>query len=310
MNIKSIIKQSDYGKLLVLYSHEIRNKVNLALFSDEAQINRAYRKFTGQLPNLKNPQTFSEKLQVYKLKKHDPLMTQCADKYAVRDYISSCKLDSILNEIYAVYDSVDQIDPDQLPDRFVLKAAHGSGFNLIVKDKSKINWRLWKKIMRSWLRQDIYWSGREWAYKNIPRRIIAERYLEDPSGELRDYKFYCFHGVPKLMHMDIGRFSGKHLRNFYDMDRNLLPLRATYEPDPSVPCIDSEAFGEMKRIAERISRPFSFCRVDLYACENVFYFGEITFYPDSGNDVYEPEEYNRLMGSWWDIGDCVEAEET
>ena len=305
MSIRSKLQKNMAIKLLVLYSHEIRCKVNERLFSDEQQIMRWYKKTCGKYPDLDNPSTFSEKMQIYKLKCHDPLLTQCADKYGVREYVKKCGCGHLLNEVYAVYDSVDQIDIDKLPDKFVLKATHGSGYNLIVKDKKAVNWFWWKKIMRSWLRQDIYWSGREWAYQNVPRRIIAEKYLEDNSGGLLDYKFYCFNGTPKLMHFDVGRFSGKHLRNFYDMDMNFIPLYGGYDYDPSIPFIDRDIFTRLAKIAEDLCKPFSFARVDLYQNNGTIYFGEITFYPDGGKNVYVPDSYNDWLGSLWDISDLM-----
>ena len=300
MHIKEIIRNDEYGTWVILKYHEVIGKLNLRLYSDKEQITRWYKLTCGKVPDFETPKTFTEKLQVYKLKCHDPLMTKCADKYACRDYICQAGYGHLLNEVYGVYESVKEIDIGKLPEKFVLKATHGSGFNLIVRDKNAVNWKLWKAIMRSWLRQDIYWSGREWAYKDVPHRIIAEKYLEDSSGGLQDYKFYCFNGEPQIVQFDTGRYTKKHIRNFYDMNMKFLPLRVLHDMEPDVAFVDSDLFVKMKQIAADLSKPFHFARVDLYSVEDKIYCGEITFYPYGGKMVYSPEEYDRILGDLWD----------
>lgn len=195
------------------------------IMSDRKAVYRYYAKRTRRKDfDIDNPTLFSEKLQWYKLNHHDPLMQRVANKYTVRDYLKEIGYGHLLNDLLGVYTSVDDIDFDSLPRQFVLKGTHGSGFNIIVKDKSKLNIRQARMMMKSWLNQHIAWSGREWVYKDMPRHIIAEKYLEDETGELRDYKFYCFNGRPAFMQLEVGRGTNHNTRNFYDMDWQLMPF--------------------------------------------------------------------------------------
>lgn len=303
MSIKSKIRSSLYGLLLINRLHERQNKKNLKKYSDEDQILRWYQsKSGGKLPNLEDPQTFSEKQQWYKLNDKNPLMAQCADKYDVREYIQACGYESLLNEIYGIYDDVEDLPIETLPKNFVIKGTHGSGFNLIVKDKKTVKWKMWNKIMKSWLRQDIYWSGREWVYKDLKRRLVIEKYLEDESGGLLDYKFFCFNGQPRFMQLEVGRYTANNTRNFYDMDWNLLPFGKDLEHNPNILVEKPESFEEMKEIAKKLSKPFSFVRVDLYQVGGKIYFGEMTFFPAGGAPDFRPIEYDKIVGDMWDIG--------
>lgn len=303
MSLKSKIRNSPYGLLLINKLHERQNKKNLKKYSDKEQILRWYQsKSGGQLPDLENPQTFSEKQQWYKLNEKNPLMEKCADKYDVREYIKDCGYEHLLNEIYGIYDRVEDLPIADLPERFVIKGTHGSGFNLIVKDKKTVKWRIWKKIMKSWLKQDIYWSGREWVYKNLKRRLVVEKYLEDTSGGLLDYKFFCFNGQPRFMQLEVGRYTSNNTRNFYDVDWNLLPFGKDLEHNPDIVVEKPEGFEEMKEIAAKLSKPFSFVRVDLYQVGGKIYFGELTFFPAGGAPDFKPIEYNKIVGDMWDIG--------
>lgn len=303
MSLKSKIRNNLYGLLLVNKFHEFKNKQNLKKYSDEEQILRWYHsKSGGKVPDLENPKTFSEKQQWYKLNDKNPLKEKCADKYEVRDYIKECGYENLLNEIYGVYNSPNELPIDSLPDKFVIKGAHGSGFNLIVKDKKDVKWSVWKKIMKSWLKQDIYWSGREWVYKNLKRRLIVEKYLEDNSGGLLDYKFFCFNGEPRFMQLEVGRYTANNTRNFYDMDWNLMPFGKELEHNPNIKVEKPKGFEEMKEIARKLSAPFSFVRVDLYEVAGKIYFGELTFFPAGGAPDFKPIEYDEIVGNMWDIG--------
>ena len=229
-------------------------------------------------------------------------MEKCADKVDVREYVTECGYGHLLNEIYGVYNSVKELPIKDLPEKCVIKGAHGSGFNLIVRDKSKVKWCVWKKIMKSWLKQDIYWSGREWVYKNLKKRLVVEKYLEDKSGGLLDYKFFCFNGKPRFMQLEVGRYTANNTRNFYDMDWNLMPFGKELEHNPNIEVEKPEGFEEMKEIAEKLSKPFSFVRVDLYQVGGKIYFGELTFFPAGGAPDFKPIEYNKIVGDMWDIG--------
>ena len=272
------------------------------MVSDRKAIVRYYKKLTGgKAPDLDNPVLFSEKLQWYKINHRDPLMERVANKYTVRGYLEEVGYGHLLNDIYGIYTDVDDIDFDKLPDQFVIKGTHGSGFNIIVKDKSMLNRRQARLMMKSWLRQHIAWSGREWVYEKMPRHIIVEKYLEDETGELRDYKFYCFNGKPAFMQLEVGRATDHNTRNFYDMDWKLMPFGKSlpHNPDLNVPV--PVMFDEMKKIAEDLCQPFQYVRVDLYQVGGKIYFGELTFYPAGGAPDFIPSHYDAEVGKMWTL---------
>jgi len=296
------IMSSFYGKLLVGKLHEIESVVLPALISDEKAVKRYYKKCTGKDLNLQNPQTFIEKLNWYKLNSSNPLMVECADKVGIRDYASRKGFCENLNEVYGVYERVEDINLNTLPERFVVKAAHGSHMNIIVKDKAALNWKKTSMLLNSWLKQNIYWSGREWVYRDMPHRLIIEKYIEDASGELRDYKFFCFHGEPEYMQYDIGRFKDKQYRNYYDMDRNLLPvsdglqsLELDHFPIPK------NTFEIMRHMARVLSSEFEQVRVDFYCIGNRIIIGEMTFFDGGGSTIFTPDEWNYTFSQKWRI---------
>ena len=300
MGIKQQIRKSNLGQYLISEYHCLLSWIMPKVLSDEKAVIRYYKKKSGgRIPDLENPQTFSEKLQWYKLNARKPLMEQCADKFAVREYIQSLGYGHLLNDLLGVYDRVQDIDFAALPDRFVIKAAHGSGFNIIVKDKSELNLRHTKRMLKSWLHQNIAWSGREWVYRNMPRRIVIEKYLEDETGGLRDYKFYCFNGEPAIMQLEVGRFTEHNTRNFYDMDWKLLPFGKELPHDPNIRVEKPKMFEEMKRIASVLCKPFQYVRVDLYQADGKVYFGELTFFPAGGAPDFVPSEYDAIVGKMW-----------
>lgn len=272
------------------------------IVSDRSAIIKYYsKKSGGRTVNLENPQLFSEKLQWYKLNSRDPLMVRVANKYTVRGYLLEIGYEHLLNDLLGVYTNVNDIDFDVLPNQFVLKGTHGSGFNIIVKDKSELNRCQAKMMMRTWLKQHIAWSGREWVYKDMPRHIIAEKYLEDETGELRDYKFYCFNGTPTLMQLEVGRGTDRNTRNFYDMDWKLMPFGKELPHNPDLIVPKPRMFEEMKQIAADLCKPFQYVRVDLYQAGGKVYFGELTFFPAGGAPDFIPAGYDEVVGKMWKI---------
>ena len=300
-SFKDKIRNTFWGEYLISISHCIRCKVEPALISDEKAVKKYYKKKSGKELDLNKPQTFSEKLNWYKLNDRNPLMAQCADKVAVREYVTEKGYADCLNEVYGVYDRVQDIDYDSLPNQFVIKAAHGSHMNYIVKDKSTFDWKHAKKMMKTWLHQDIYWSGREWVYRNIPKRIIIEKYLEDETGELRDYKFFCFNGKPQFMQLEVGRYTAFNTRNFYDVEWNLLPFGKEIPHNPDIVVEKPHMFDEMIDLATILCKPFQFVRVDLYQANNKMYFGELTFFPAGGASDFVPSEYDNIVGNMWKL---------
>lgn len=269
---------------------------HLKVFSDEAGINNLYKTYCGKLPNLKTPETFSEKLQWMKLNYHNPLMTICADKYAVRNYITEKGYESILAKVIGVYDTVADIPFKTLPQKFVIKATHGSGWNLICTNKTKINWFWWKKIFKVWLKNNIFWPGREWPYKEMKPQLIIEKFLTDQSGQLMDYKFFCFNGKAYFVQANKGRDTKDHAQNFYDLDWNILPFGKDLEPRPDIDIEAPITLNKMKTIAEDLAGNFPFVRVDFYEVEAQIIFGEMTFYPKSGLPDFTPEIYDIKLG--------------
>ncbi len=246
---------------------------------------------------MKNPRTFDEKLQWYKLYYRLPIMSRLADKYEARSYVAEKGFAGILNELYGVYSSLDEIDPSRLPDRFVIKATHGSSMNIICKDKSSLDWADCRKKMNGWLKTNYYYLGREWAYKNIPPRLICEKYLENhEAGELIDYKFFCYGGKPEVLFVCTRRFSAEGVRyDAFDMNWRGLPI-GKGKPQSNTPIQKPANFDGMVEIAARLSSGFPYVRVDLYSVEGKVFFGELTFYPDSGLSPFSPDEYNYFFG--------------
>lgn len=300
--MKDFFKKSKKNPWINLIWNEIRrikgkNKFNS--ISDEKFIENFYYKAFGENINLENPQTFNEKINWLKLNCKCKNANQCADKYEVRDYIKSKGYEYLLNELIDVYEDINDINLEKLPEKFVLKATHGSGWNLIVNNKDDINWFVWKLIMKSWLKQNFYWYGREWVYKDIKPRIVCEKFLEDNNGELLDYKILCFNGEPKLIQVDIDRFKN-HKRNIYDTEWNLTSIKIFYE-NYNKNIDKPKNFDEMLAISRDISRDFKHVRVDFYEVNGKLYFGELTFFHESGSGIFNSKDYDKLLGKWLEI---------
>ncbi|GFZ79957.1 glycosyl transferase [Compostibacillus humi] len=292
MRIKNLIKSSMIGSIY----KDIRYFYYKSLSSKQV-INRRFISKNNRKPNLQNPSTFNEKLQWLKLNWYSPNAVKCADKYEVRNYVKEKIGDQYLNELYGVYNSVDEINIDQLPKAFVLKATHGSGSILICKDKNKEDWNKNFKMMRKWLKRNIYWYTREWVYKDIQPRIICEKYLEEiDTKELTDYKLYCFNGKPTYCQVIKGRNSKKTI-DFFDTNWNHMGFnglqRAPHYPQ-EIP--KPEKYEKMLKLAKKLSEDFPFVRVDLYYVNQKIYFGELTFFPMSGFGAFNPIEWDKKMG--------------
>lgn len=298
MNIKSKIRKLKNKPMWLYTWNEIRRfigKHNFRKYSDIEFIEKLYYKTTKRKINWKNPVRYTEKLQWLKLFYRDSDIPIVSDKYAVREYLTNHGFGYLLNELIGEYDSVEQIDFSELPNQFVIKAAHGSGWNLIVQDKTKIDWFWWKKIIKSWLNQDLYWYGREWNYHEQKHRIIVEKYLEDDSGELRDYKIFCFNGNPTYIQYDENR-SKNHRRIYTDVQGNVLDME-----DSQGSCTEfGVKFGNPQRkmveIARILSQPFPNVRVDFYECKGNVIFGEMTFFGGSGFYSFSPDKWDTIWG--------------
>ena len=297
-NILVRIKNNNpYLRYLWLKQLATRKKKMLR-FSEKDAVSLLYFPRAQKELDLEHPKTYTEKLQWLKIYYRNDLMPILADKYLVRDYLNKQGFGDMLNDLYSVYENVNEFNAYDLPNQFVLKASHASGWNLIVKDKSKIDWWIWKKHMKYWLSHDIAWMGREWHYAEMKPRIICEKYLEDESGGLTDYKCFCFNGIPRFIYVHV---KGKEeYLNFYDPDWNLLPF---YDIDFSDPKkhhdIDKPNFlHEMLAFCTQFSKPFPFVRIDFYIVNNKLRFGEFTFFPGSGRADIRPIEWDYKIGEW------------
>lgn len=264
--------------------------------SDIEFVTKAYYVFCGRYPDLDTPSLFSEKMQWMKLFYRNPLMEQCADKFAVRSYVQEKGFGDILNELYVVYNTIDEIDIRALPNQFILKAAHASARNIICEDKNRMYWPLQKLLMKSWLKENIYYYGREWVYDKIPHRIVCEKYLQNPVGGLIDYKFFCFNGTPKFIQANMGRFGRMNVQNFYNLDWNIQPFGKDLIPHPEINVPRPKQLSRMIEIAAELAQPFSFVRVDFYEVEERIIFGELTFFPAGGMPDFKPAEYDEIVG--------------
>lgn len=268
--------------------------------SDKKYIERAYRKKFNKLLNWSKPRTYQEKLQWLKLYQRLDLQTKCADKVAVREFVISTIGKKYLIPQPMVFDKISMLEPQNLPDYpFIIKCNHNSAAYTIVKDKATINWKKERLKFGNLLKQNYYYQSREWQYKNINPKIIIEKLLMDNEGNVPlDYKFYCFNGIPKAIHVSIKR-NGVHYVVFYDLNWNKIELKyKDYSNETPIPIEKPAKLSEMAELAQKLSAHYPFARIDFYHNNNEVYFGEITYEPGSGLLHYEPNHYNQLMGDW------------
>lgn len=270
--------------------------------SDEKFIRKKWKSVYGTEIDLDNPKTFNEKLQWLKLHDRKPEYTTMVDKYLVKEYVANLIGNEHIIPTLGVWDSYDEIDFDSLPDKFVLKCTHDSGSVKIVKDKSKIDHTQLKKYFKRKLRCNYYYVAREWPYKNVKPRIIAEKYMEDlETKELSDYKFFCFNGEPKFLFVASERQSDLETKfDFYDTDFTHLPFRNGH-PNADVPPQKPCTFEKMIELANKLSIGISQVRIDFYEVNRHVLFGEYTFYHWGGFVPFEPEEWDERIGSMLEL---------
>lgn len=267
---------------------------------DKVFLNAAFRARFGRKLDLKKPKTFNEKLQWMKLYNRNPVYTMMVDKYLVRNYVREIIGEEYLIPLLGAWDDPDKIDFDKLPMQFVLKCNHNSGLGMcICKDKNKLDIAKVKNDLRKGLKQDYYLTGREWPYKNVPRKIIAEKYMVDESGyELKDYKYYCFDGKVRIVMINSDRMSSLETKaNYFDENYQPLDFVWGYE-NAKIPPAKPEKFEEMKSLAEKLSKGIPHVRIDFYQTPQGIFFGEMTFFDGSGFDAIEPIEWDYKIGSW------------
>ena len=267
---------------------------------DKTYLRIKYYLRMGRRLNLNNPTAFTEKLQWLKLYGRRPIDTVLSDKYAVKEYIAKTIGEQYVIPLLGVWDRFEDIDFDALPNQFVLKCTHDSGGILVCKDKTQLDIEEIKKKFNRSLKTDYYVYSRERAYKNIPRRIIAEEYKEDSkTKELRDYKFFCFDGVPKLLFVASDRqVKGEETKFvFFDMVFNHVPIINGHPNAKELPEKPSR-FEEMKELAAKLSKDIPHVRVDFYEVDGRVFFGEMTYSHWGGMTPFEPEEWDYTIGSW------------
>ncbi len=283
----------------------IRVKTKLGLYkrmSDQDYVRMLFKANLGYEPNLENPSSFNEKLQWLKLHDRRHEYTVMADKYLAKQYIADRIGAQYVIPLLGVWRSADEIDFDRLPKAFVLKCNHNSGGVITCRDKSRLDLKQTRKILGKAVKEDYYVYGREWPYKDIPRRIIAEEYLEEAPGEcLWDYKFFCFGGKPRVMYMCKEHDSPEARREaFFDMGGRFLELEMD-EPRPETPPELPPSFGEMERLAGILSEGVPFLRVDFFYVKGRVYVGELTFFHCGGFAPVKPREWDLRLGGWIEL---------
>lgn len=267
--------------------------------SDRCYIKAMYLKENDNLPNLNKPEVYSEKLQWLKLHDRNPLYTTLVDKYSVKEYVSKMLGKEYVIKTLGVYSNFDDIDFNALPNQFVLKCTHDSGGLVICKDKAKLDIQKARDKINTSLKRDYYLQGREYPYKNVPRKIIAEEYMGDENcADLTDYKFYCFNGVPCYCQVIANRNTRETI-DFFDMNwehQNFTGLSMPYSPFSNIELKKPKAYDEMIFISKKLSEGLPFARIDLYYIQDKVYFGEITLYPAAGFGKFVPDYWNKKLG--------------
>lgn len=280
-------------------SKALKNSI-FNLMPDRAYIFMMYKRRTGKFPNLRHPQGFNEKLQWLKLNYRDPKYKIYSDKYLVRDYVSKTVGGQYLNELYGVYHDPDEIDWDSLPNSFVLRCSHGSGFNILCTGKSKLNREECIEQLKKWIQIDYSRHAREWVYKNNTPAILCEKFLQ---SNIIDYKFYCFNGRPRFFYLSFGDdISGEcEAITFLNLDWSPAPFRRIDHDTMDVPFGRPDNFDEMISIAEKLSRDIPFVRVDLFNVDGKIYFSEMTFFPGGGFTPFYPDKYEYETGRFLEL---------
>lgn len=274
-----------------------------ALLAPMAATKSRFKNCMGYLPDLKEPKTLNEKMQYLKL--HDywknPVVCQCTDKYAVRDFVCAKGCSEILNELYTVYDSVDEIDWEEIPQEFVLKCNHGSGGNIICYDKNVLDIEDAKKKLRKWMKAEFGLERVEYSYEGIKRKIICEKIIKTEDGKPpKDYKIFCSYGEPKVLFVASDRRDGTAKFDYFTPEWEWIPVKNGH-PNAECTLQKPERWNDMLDYASKLSKDFPLVRVDLYHEFNQIIFGELTFLHYGGIGPFDPPEYDRKFGDLFPI---------
>ncbi|HYR70939.1 MAG TPA: ATP-grasp fold amidoligase family protein [Candidatus Acidoferrum sp.] len=263
---------------------------------DRVVLARRFKRIFGRRLDLRNPQTLNEKLHWMMLYYRPPLMSQLADKYAVRPYVAERVGPHILNELYGAWDRVGDIDFSGLPDTFVLKVNWGWRMNLFCRDRATFDVEAARRQLAAWMRRSHYWHNREWVYKDITPRIVCERLLTDPVwSSPTEYAFHCFDGEPRFLRVTTDRASGKLGTDTFDLQWQKPPFVVNRADSGHITERPSN-FDEMADCARRLSRGWPFVRVDFFGVEGRTIFQELSWHPAAGTSRFIPESYDRYWG--------------
>lgn len=273
------------------------------LIPDKKFLSLQYKTIFGEKIDWENPVTFNEKLQWLKINNRNKEYIKLVDKYAVKDYVAKTIGEKYVVPTLGVWDRFEDINFETLPGQFVLKCTHDSGSVVICQNKENFEFTLAKKKLEKGLKKNLFWHGREWPYKFVPPKIIAEKYLEDAenSGGLKDYKFFCFNGEVRCFKIDFNRFI-QHKANYYNRNKQLLPFgEEVCPPDFDYYIEIPRNIDTMIELAEKLSKGQPFVRIDFYNVNGKIYFGEMTFFPAAGFGKFIPSEWDKILGKWMNI---------
>lgn len=267
-------------------------------YSDKQYLENIFPLLVGYPLNIDNPQTFNAKLQWLKIYDKNPLYTKMVDKVEAKKYVSSIIGEQFIIPTLGVWNSVDEIEWGKLPNQFVVKSTNDSGGVVVCKDKNKFDFISAKKKLKRLGGRNYIEYTKEYCYANVPHRFLAEQYMEDESGtELKDYKIYCFNGVPRFLFVATGRQKGDKRLDFFDTNFNHLPVTNGC-PNADITPVKPNNFEMMLEIASKLSNGIPHVRVDLYNVKGHIYFGELTFYDGSGFVPFEPYEWDKKFGDF------------
>lgn len=300
-------KRIPFSQTVYVPRWRLKNYYAVKEFGEEHRrwfIEQRYMYNLKHFPDLDNPKLFNEKIHWLNLYYHNPLITKCCDKYELKNYVTEKVGKSYVVPNIKVYDRASDIKFEELPDRFAIKVNWGDGkeFSKVVFDKNKVNLDVIKTEMNNGMRpwNNLYYSHFFWGYKNVKPKILVEQFLDSGNKGINDYKIHCFNGKAKFVLVCENRASAKMNKTFLDMDWNVLPFRrkdGVVNPDVKMP----KNFYDMIRIAEILSEPFPFVRVDFYSINNKLYVGEMTFHPGCGWESFDPPEWNRKIGDMLEL---------
>jgi len=276
--------------------------LNKLLIADRKYVELKFFKNFGTKPNLEQPMRYNEHISKILLTQPTELIVKCVDKYDVRNYVNTKIGGNVLNELYGLFNNFKELESNwiRFPSKFVIKATHGCGWNFICKNKDRANTKELKILLNHWLRSNFYYSQRELVYKNLKPRLLVERYLEDDTGGLKDYKVHCFNGEPKFINVIVDRFSNMKL-NTYDINWNFINVSFDnhYPNDQNWQISKPSKLEDILNYSRILSKDFNYVRVDFYIVEDKVYFGELTFTPGNGAYTSFTEKDDYYFGNFF-----------